>query len=30
MGQSAPQQAAPAAQPNNGPASLDDFDDVPF
>ncbi|MFK5950317.1 MAG: single-stranded DNA-binding protein [Methylococcales bacterium] len=36
MGQQAPQQnyqqAAPtsAAQPNNGPATLDDFDDVPF
>jgi len=34
-GQQAPQQnyqqaAAPAAQPSNGPATLDDFDDVPF
>jgi len=36
MGQQAPQQnyqqaaPAPAAQPSNGPATLDDFDDVPF
>ncbi len=36
MGQQAPQQnyqqaaSAPAAQPNNGSATLDDFDDVPF
>ena len=36
MGQQAPQQnyqqaaPAPAAQPANGPATLDDFDDVPF
>jgi len=36
MGQQAPQQnyqqasPAPAAQASNGPATLDDFDDVPF